>query len=303
MRAIFFLVLLAGLGLAGFAIMQAQDRFGQYKAALDESRSAIVEVRDVYVVKRQLRYGDVLRPSDVQVTPWPKDAMPPGAFDSMDQIFPPDDDGRRTVLRVMERGEPLLLTKVTEPGADAGVAASLTPGMRAFALQVDVMSGVSGFLRPGDRVDVYWTGNGGETGGLTRLIHPSLPLLAIDQQTDDQRSGPVIARTVTVEAPPDVVAKLAQAQATGKLTLALVGVQDDTTSGTVEARIDSILGPTERIERKRICTQRLRKGSEVQLIPVACAEGQSGPAVSTPGAPPPLPGADPAERVAPRDDG
>ncbi|UWQ22921.1 Flp pilus assembly protein CpaB [Jannaschia sp. W003] len=272
MRAIFLLALLAGLGLAGFAIMQAQDRFGQYRAALDETRSAIVDVQDVYVVKRQMRYGDVLRPRDVRATPWPAAALPTGAFKSLEEIFPEGEEGERTVLRVMERGEPLLTAKVTEPGADAGVAATLTPGMRAFALQVDVMSGVSGFLRPGDRVDVYWTGSGGDTGGLTRLIHASLPLLAIDQQTDDQRSGPTIARTVTVEAPPAVVAKLAQAQATGKLTLALVGVQDETTSDTVEATLDAIIGPAEQVQRRRTCSQRLRKGSEVQMIPVPCPE-------------------------------
>jgi pilus assembly protein CpaB len=274
MRAIFFLVLLAGLGLAGFAITQIQDRFASYNNAVQNARSSIIEVEDIYVVKRQLRYGDVLRQNDVRAVPWPKNSLPPGAFRNVEDIFPPDEEGQRTVLRVMERGEPLLAVKVTAPGADAGVAATLTPGMRAFALQVDVTSGVSGFLRPGDRVDVYWTGNDAE-GGVTRLIHANLPLIAIDQATDEQRNGPTIARNVTVEASPSVVAKLAQAQATGKLTLALVGVQDDTISETVEATLEEIVGPTEEVQRQRICSQRVRKGAEVQLIPVPCPDDQA----------------------------
>ena len=53
--------------------------------------------------------------------------------------------------------------KVTDPGEEAGVTSQLEPGMRAFALRVDVASGVSGFLRPGDRVDIYWTGSVGGT--------------------------------------------------------------------------------------------------------------------------------------------
>ena len=59
----------------------------------------------------------------------------------------------------MEINEPILKIKVTEPGQDAGVSSRLERGMRAFAISVNVTSGVSGLLRPGDRVDVYWTGS------------------------------------------------------------------------------------------------------------------------------------------------
>ena len=271
MRAIFAIVLLAGLGLAGFAVMQAQGRFEQYRTALDQTASQVIETKPVFVVQRRLRYGDVLTKNDVAAIRWPAESLPPGAFETMEQIFPPGEDGNRTVLRVMERGEPLLLVKVTEPGADAGVAASLTPGMRAFALQVDLTSGVAGLLRPGDRVDVYWTGS-----GITRLIHASLQIIAIDQDTDNQRTSAAVARTVTVEAPAGVVAKLAQAQATGRLTLALVGVHDDTESEMVEATLDAVLGPQEVAERTAVCTIRNRRGSEVKEIPVPCPAGTPG---------------------------
>lgn len=269
MRLIFALVLLAGLGLAGFAIHTAQGRFAQYQNALASTQQKIISTTEVFVVRRQLRYGDQLRQNDVRAVAWPADAVPLGAFTSMEEIFPPGEDGARTVLRVMERDEPLLAVKVTRPGEEAGVAATLTPGMRAFTLQTDVNSGVSGFLRPGDRVDVYWTGSG-QQGGVTRLIHANLPLIAIDQITDEQRNAPTIARNITVEATPDVVAKLAQAQATGRLSLALVGVRDETESESVEATLDAILGAQETAQREEICTVRTRKGSEVVMIRVPC---------------------------------
>ncbi|SDY58705.1 pilus assembly protein CpaB [Jannaschia faecimaris] len=274
MRLIFGLLLLAGLGLAGFAVNTAKDRFNQYQNALVRTQQAVVPVRDVFVVKRQMSYGDVLGPNDVRAVSWPADAIPDGTFNSLDAIFPPDNDGQRTVLRVMERDEAILLTKVTKPGQEAGLATSLTPGMRAFTLQVDVNSGVSGFLRPGDRVDVYWTGGSSE-GSVTRLIHANLPLIAIDQKTDSERSGPTVARNITVEVTPEVVAKLAQAQATGRLALALVGVRDETESPTVEATLDQILGPREVapiIQRQEACTIRTRKGADVDLIQIPCTE-------------------------------
>ena len=272
MRVIFAILLLAGLGLAGFAVHTAKGRFDLYQNALDQSQQKIVPVQDVFVVTKQMRYGDILQPEDVQAVSWPASNVPAGALTSMDAIFPPGNEGRRTVLRVMERDEPILLVKVTDPGADAGLAAALTPGMRAFTLQVDVNSGVSGFLRPGDRVDVYWTGGGGQ-GGLTRLIHANLPLIAVDQQTDEERSNPTIARNVTVEASPEVVAKLAQGQATGRLTLALVGVRDDSESAPVQATLEQIVGPKEVVEQEaapKVCSVRERKGSEVVLTETPC---------------------------------
>jgi pilus assembly protein CpaB len=91
--------------------------------------------------------------------------------------------------------------------------------MRAFALRVDVASGVSGFVRPGDRVDVYWTGRppGRNEGEFTKLIDTNVRIIAIDQTADEDRNSP-LARTVTVEATPQQVASLAQAQATGRLS-------------------------------------------------------------------------------------
>ncbi|MEM8848428.1 MAG: Flp pilus assembly protein CpaB [Pseudomonadota bacterium] len=271
MRLIFGLVLIAGLGLAGFAVHTAQQRFASYQNALSATQQQIVPVKDVVVVRRQLRYGDALRKTDIRTIPWPANAIPSGAFMSIDDVFPPDNEGIRTVLRVMERDEPLSLVKVTEPGEEAGLAAALTKGMRAFTLSVDVNSGVSGFLRPGDRVDVYWTGGGGE-GGMTRLIHSNLPLIAIDQQTDEERNNPTIARNVTVEATPDVVAKLAQAQATGSLSLALVGVRDDTESDGVTATLREVLGAPEAQQTRRVCTVRTRRGAEAVMIPVPCPD-------------------------------
>ncbi|WP_071672662.1 Flp pilus assembly protein CpaB [Nioella nitratireducens] len=271
MRIIFGLVLIIGVGLAGFAVYVAKDRFTQYQAAIASQQDAIVPTTTVYVVNRQMRYGEQIRPQDVSAIRWPEGNVPFGAFTSEEDLFPPDTDGLRTVLRVMERNEPVLVAKVTGPGEDAGVASRLADGMRALALRVDVASGVSGFLRPGDRVDVYWTGNA-RGQNVTRLIQASVQIIAIDQIADEDRNNPTIARTITVEAPPDQVAALAQAQATGNLTLALVGVRDQTLSANVEVDQDSLLGVVAEAapQGPRICTVRNRRGAEVVVTQVPC---------------------------------
>ena len=77
-----------------------------------------------------------------------------------------------------------------------GVSSRLSAGMRAFAIRTDVTSGVSGFLRPGDRVDVYWTGQIRESQNLTKLIQAGIKIIAIDQSADEDSKRPQVARTV-----------------------------------------------------------------------------------------------------------
>lgn len=272
MRIIFVLVLLVGVGLAAFAVSVAKDRFDQYQTALAQQSEAIVPTTDVYVVTRRVSYGEPIREGDVRAIRWPADHVPLGAFTDMEELFPPDAEEPRLVLRTMEADEPLLVSKVTAPGEDAGVASRLQEGMRALALRVDVISGVSGFLRPGDRVDVYWTGNGREGERVTRLIRSNVQIIAVDQIADEDRNNPTVARTITVMAGPGDIAALTQAQASGNLTLALVGVSDETVSDEVEVSTDQLLGAQEVVQSSgpEICTVRARRGGEVVVTQVPC---------------------------------
>jgi pilus assembly protein CpaB len=279
MRLIFGLVLLMGIGLAGFAAYMAQQYIGQTQAELAEARAAaqgVVETVEVYTARRPLRYGEPLTRDDVVAIDWPAYGAPPSAFTDIDDLFPENAPGPRHIVRAMEPGEPLLPAKITRPGQDAGITSQLSPGMRAFTIQVNVTTGVSGFLRPADRVDIYWTGRS-QNGEVTKLIETGIRLIAVDQSADqDRENRAVIARNVTVEATPQQVAALAQAQTTGRLSLALVGVSDEGAAAEVaEMNQRSLLGiqveePVEAAPEPERCTIRTRRGGEVVEIPVAC---------------------------------
>lgn len=282
MRLVFGLVLVIGVGLAGFAVYMARDYIAAQQAQLAAERAAraqIVPTVDVLVVNEPLHYGQQLTAEQVRTVRWPENAIPEGTFHSMAELFPDGEPKFRTILRAMEKDEALLAVKVTAPGADAGVGSRLSKGMRAFAISVDVSSGVSGFLRPGDRVDVYWTGHasaveGEASRGVTQLIEANVPIIAIDQIADTDRATPTIARTVTVEVSPKQVAALAQAQSTGRLSLSLVGTNDDTVSRAVEVDQNALLGIQQadqvEVQQERVCTIRTRKGAEIIETPVPC---------------------------------
>lgn len=277
MRLVFGFVLLLGMALAGGAVYMAKGYIGQQQAQLAEAqqaKKAIVPTADVFVVNKRLKYGQQLTAEDVEQVRWPVAAVPEGAFVSMEELFPDGADRPREVLRTMEKDEAVLALKVTEAGERAGVASRLSKGMRAFTIQTDVTSGVSGFLRPGDRVDVYWTGSLPNGNRVTRLIDANMLVIGINQSADEDRSSPVVARTVTVEITPSQVASLAQAQSTGRLSLSLVGVDDGTVAEFVEVDQRELLNIEEEIvveapvEEK--CFIRSRRGTEIVQIEIPC---------------------------------
>ncbi|MEP2783944.1 MAG: Flp pilus assembly protein CpaB [Pseudoruegeria sp.] len=279
MRMVFGLVLMLGLGLAGFAVYMAKDYVGAYEKALKAERAVtaqMVPTVQVFTMKRPIKYGEKVKIDDVQVIRWPENAIPEGAFLKEEDLFPDGENKLRTVVRAMEKDEALLAIKLTSPGEDAGITSRLTKGMRAFAIRVDVSTGVSGFLRPGDRVDVYWSGRS-QDKEVTKLIEAGVQLIAVDQESNEDRKETKIAQTVTVEITPQQVASLAQAQTTGRLSLSLVGAEDDTIAEAIEVDQMRLLGIQEAQEEviveqqvEKVCTIKTRRGAEVLQIPIPC---------------------------------
>ncbi len=283
MRMVFGLVLLVGIALAGGAVYLAKDRIAQYQHANAQAQAALAKVvatKTVYVATEPLKYGQKLTPDVVRTVEWPENAIPDGAFFEATDLFPENTDELRVVLRAIEKDEAVLAVKVTEPGEDTGLTSRLERGKRAFTISVDVASGVSGFLRPGDHVDVYWTGrpNIDRSSGqseVTKLIEAGVKLIAVDQSADGDLGETLIARTVTVSIDPQQVASLAQAQSTGNLSLSLVGAGDDTIASAVEVNQRSLLGiKAETVqaetEKDRVCTIRTRRGAEMLELPIPC---------------------------------
>ena len=286
MRMIFGLVLVVGLALAGFAVYMTQNFVSQTQSALNherELRAKTGPLVQVYVVNKVKKYGDTLTKDDVQLIYWPQNALPthifkdPAALGKDDKaLFPDGNKDPRYVTRQMEKFEPVLAEKVTEPGQMAGLTGQLGPGEGAFAIKVDVTSGVSGFVQPGDHVDVYWTGaTGNNNENMTRLIENGVKVIAVDQKADEATGTASVARTVTVAATREQVARLAQAAATGKLALSLVSGNEVASVGKVEVDSNSLLGivntpAAAAPEPAKVCSVKTRKGADVADTPIPC---------------------------------
>ncbi|MFV0472706.1 MAG: Flp pilus assembly protein CpaB [Pikeienuella sp.] len=267
MRLVALIILVFGVALAGGAVFFASERYASVEAALarqaaeEPEAGPRVETAPVVVAARALRYGETLDADAVRVVEFPKEAAPENGFASIDDILGQNGD-RRVVLRTIEPNEPILKAKVTGFGERATISAQLTPGMRAFTLQIDTVSGVAGFLLPNDRVDVYLTRN--DRDGLTaNLIMQNVKVIAVDQFAEQDANRARVARTATVEVSPEDAQKLALAQQIGRISLSLRQIDETATSEEVRpvAISDVVASAEERAAKvKNVC---VRKGVEL----------------------------------------
>ncbi len=135
MRAVFALVLLVGMGLAGVAVYMIQGYMSDLETALrqeQEFNAKAGKLVEVYVFAKPKKYGDPLAEEDVQIVYWPENALPTGIFQDKATLFPENADGPRYVMRSTEAFEPVMSSRVTEPGQLASLTSKLEKGKRAL---------------------------------------------------------------------------------------------------------------------------------------------------------------------------
>lgn len=282
MRVVFGLVLVAGLALAWFAVQQVQSYINAYKVALIAERkisAQVVPTMLVAIANREIAYGSEVSEGDVRYVKWPQTSLPVGAFIEGDGRLFSDDGQYRKALRKIYPNEPILNAFVSDAGGDAGLISRLEPGTRAFTISVSATSAVSGFIKPGDLVDIYWSGQLSSTSGnQTILIMSNVQIIAVDQSADVDVKTVKVPRTVTAQVTPEQVAILTQATRSGQLNLSLIGLSDDTIAQDISVNGNSFLGqpealpdtPTAAPQRK--CYVNERRGAEELEIEIPCTQ-------------------------------
>ena len=276
MRAVFGLVLLIGMGLAGFAVYMVNQYMDEQNALLERERQrarTVVQTVDIYAPTRDLTYGDLLRAEDVALIKYPRDTMPEGVFQTEEELFPEGPTVPRVVRVPMQTYEPILASKVTAAGAPRGITALLDPGMRAFPLPDGLTRAFAGELRVSDRIDLYWVGSIQGVGDISRLVKSGLEIIAMEE-------GDAQGRGVVLQVSQADFAELQALQSAGSLSLSPVArVDDGGGDTTIETNLRDILGIVEEVAEEapveiapEVCTRRERRGVETITIEVPCED-------------------------------
>jgi pilus assembly protein CpaB len=259
MRIIAVLVLVFGVALSGGALFFASEYFKGIKASMAQQGPETVRV---LVAKEMLEYGATIRPGNLQWVEWPKSAVPPGAFTTAEGLLGEKRDQRRIVIRSIDPGEPILASKITKFGESSRLALNLREGMRAVSISINAVSGVSGFVSAGDRVDILMTRTlSGEL--VSSVILQNVTVIAVDQRQNTEGASPRLGRTVTVEVNSIDAQKLSLAQQVGQLSLTLRGIGETESDETISITAGDLSG-IQKEEEEQENTVRVRRAGKIQ---------------------------------------
>ncbi|MBM4274757.1 MAG: Flp pilus assembly protein CpaB [Deltaproteobacteria bacterium] len=253
-KGVSYILLSAAAGLlATFAVQR-------YVAA--KTQVPVVPTGQVAVAAEAVAPGNSLTAGMVKEVIFPKNLVPANAASSFKEV----ED--RVVATRMEKGEPIILTKLAPKGTAAGLSGLLGEDKRALTVRVDDVTGVAGFIHPGDRVDVLADFKVPKTDDFfSKTILQNVTVLSIGQTWEEQKGErkPVLVNTVTLELTPEQAEILNLVAYEGKIRLALRNrsyQKEDVTSGVAISQLLSLRAPKKE-EAPPPVVKKGRKGVEM----------------------------------------
>lgn len=222
----------AALLVAGITAFMARSLLNTEPQTQVAAVTQKVDGPEVLVASKNLPTGTLLAKDHLRWQAWPDDTLAESYMRrdkrTMDEFF------GAVVRQGMAQGEPLSAVRVVKPGERSFLAAVLSPGMRAISVPISATSGISGFVFPGDRVDLILTHEFADGAGVKRRVSETVlvnvRVLAVDQRMDDQTVTPSLAKTATLEVTPKQVEKVTVLRRLGQLSLSLRSLVDEKNS-------------------------------------------------------------------------
>lgn len=188
---------------------------------------APIPERSVLVARRDLPAGTLIRDNHLEWLPWPETEGELARYIvRQDQTI--EDFFGSVVRRGIGAGEPVTEDRLVKPGEQGFLAAVLEPKHRAVSVSINPITGVAGFIFPGDRVDLILTHSIPYEGEIpigerrvTETVLTDLRVLAIDQVTNDQEATPRVGEIVTLEVEPKQAELVILMSQMGRLSLSL----------------------------------------------------------------------------------
>ena len=213
--------------------------------------AAVVQVETqavpVVVASANLNWGTKLTKEMIKTVPFLKESLP-GGYKSDPAAL----EGRVLIAPLKEL-EPVLESRLAaESVTVGGVSAVIKQGMRAIAVKGDKVIGISGFIQPGNRLDVLVTMKDPATKNeVTKMVLSNVLVLATGTEIEEKRDGkPSPVDVYTLEVDPEQGERLALAAAEGKLQFALRNVTDMETVLTKGATITQTLASLRGVDMK-----------------------------------------------------
>lgn len=238
-------------------------RWMQSKASTPVQNLVKEDSVNVALAFTDLPWGTKLTAEMIKTVSFPKNALPAGHFSDSASLQ------GRVLISPVRQNEAIIEYKLAPSSVTTGgVGAVITPGKRAIAVAGDKVIGLSGFIQPGNWVDVLCTLKNpqNEQENMTKVVLENVPVLATGTQMQtsaDGKPGPV--DVFTLEVAPDEAERLSLAATQGKLHFALRNATDKEIVYTMGATIPSALDSYR--PRMQLVKDPVVKSAEVKAEP------------------------------------
>lgn len=234
---------------AGIATFGVFVVLGDYQDALLEAVDEEPHEITVPAAARDLPLGRTIQPDDLVQLQIRDVYVPPTAIRLPESIV-----GRVATERILA-GELIRMERLAPPESGHGLDAVIATGMRGRSVNLSGASQVSGFLLPGNRVDVITTLQEGATGAPaeTRTLVQGVRILAVDDRTaESAERGIRLKPQVTLELTPADAERVTHAGREGSVRLTLRSDIDFSLNETAGATTSALLGGTPGAERRTL---------------------------------------------------
>lgn len=249
-RAIIFLGLSVVAGFAGVWVIY--QGIQTYEQRLAEAKRP-EEMTTALIAAGDLHPGLIITEADIRQVEIPKRLVHPEALNLPEYVV-----GATPRERILSN-EFILPTRLADPTTGVGLNALVPSGMRAISLPISNAAALSGFLNPGNKVDVLVTITPDSGESQTHTLLQNIHVLAVNarmfEQADvapEQRKGkraPNKAQpSVTLSVTPEQALACYEATRRGEIVLTLRAENDDAevaTEGTSSKLILTEIQPPE----------------------------------------------------------
>lgn len=179
--------------------------------------ATLTSTHDVVFLRLDIAPGAVLTTDALELRAVPANQLPADYFGRFDDLV------GRVARESLLRGEPLSSRRLVPEGIAGGLSVTIPEGMRGASVSIDDVTGVSGFLFPGNRVDVLTTMGRDEDEDITYTVLQDVEVLAIDRRTltPDAPEEAQTGRVATLLLTPEQVERLVHSSVRGRVHLSL----------------------------------------------------------------------------------
>lgn len=179
----------------------------------------------VVVATDDIPFAAKIGAEQVKTIKWPKAHLPVNYFSE------PKDLIGKVCMQTIYKGSVVNRGQIRGQNDANPLSSLIQPSMRAVAVRVNDVVGLSGFLLPGNYVDVLATPKPKNAGQVeTHVVVENIKILAVDQTVDQAAAlagdKGKMAKTVTLEVSPGQAELLVSATILGTIQLVLRNPQD-----------------------------------------------------------------------------